>query len=561
MSAPQSRLDRIDWSSYRATVTADPPSDIPAVKPARSARSGMIRSSMVYSSLTLVSRFMGFARDLVVTYYMGASATFVADAYTTAFAFPNLFRRIFAEGAFAAAFVPAYAKSLEKDGEAVADVLAADAMAALLAMTVAITVIAELTMPWIVALYSPGFAAVPGKAQLTITLTMITMPYLPCMAIYAHLSGVLNARNRFVLSAAAPILLNIWTLVAVLPTHTPRDAAVSASIGVIAAGVTQAALLWWGVRRSGADVDWRLPRFTPEIRQLIALALPGAFAASVSQINVFVSQFLVSHVNGARTWLAVCDRLYLLPQGLVGVAIGVALLPRLSRAVHAEDGRGAQSAMDEALTFSMSLTLPAAAAMIAMPFFLTDGLYTRGEFHSFDALQTAMALQQYGWGVPAFVLAPLLSRAFFARQDTRTPMNFAIVSVVVNVVAGIGLFHLVGVAGIAAATSLASWVNVLLMLGTLTRRGAYSPSPAAWSRLGRGLLASVALGALLAMASHFRPVIEHLFAGVHIGRAIRAKELAVAATTLAAALLYPLLLVGAGGLTLAELRGAMRRSK
>ena len=172
---------------------------------------------MVYSGLTLVSRVMGFARDLVVTYYMGASATFVADAYTTAFAFPNLFPpHLRRRAPSAAAFVPAYAKSLEKDGEAVADILAADAMAALLAMTVAITVIAELAMPWIIAAYSPGFAAVPGKVQLTIVLTMITMPYLPCMAIYAHLSGVLNARNRFILSAAAPILLNIWTLVAVV---------------------------------------------------------------------------------------------------------------------------------------------------------------------------------------------------------------------------------------------------------------------------------------------------------------------------------------------------------
>ena len=529
--------------------------------PAKAARSGMIKSSMVYSGLTLVSRMMGFARDLVVTYYMGASATFVADAYTTAFAFPNLFRRVFAEGAFAAAFVPAYAKALERDGEQVADVLAADAMAALLAMTLAITLLAELAMPWVIAVYSPGFSAVPGKTHLTIILTMITMPYLPCMAIYAHLSGVLNARNRFILSAAAPILLNIWTLVAVVPTHTPQAAALSASVGVILAGVTQAGLLWWGVRRSGADVTWRWPRFTPEIRQLIKLALPGAFAASVSQINVFVSQFLVSHVNGARTWLAVCDRLYLLPQGLVGVAIGVALLPRLSRAVHADDQAGARGAMDEALSFSMALTLPAAAAMVAMPFFLTDGLYTRGEFHIADALQTAAALQQYGWGVPAFVLAPLLSRAFFSRQDTRTPMNFAVVSVVVNVVAGIVLFNLIGVAGIAAATSLASWTNVVLLAATLARRGAYTPSPAAASRLARALLASLILGALLAFASHMRPAIEHLFGGFHIGRAIHAKELAVLIVTVLAAMLYPVVLVGVGGLTPAELKRLVRRGR
>jgi putative peptidoglycan lipid II flippase len=521
----------------------------------------MIRSSMIYSSLTMVSRLMGFARDLVISYYMGASATFVADAYTTAVAFPNLFRRIFAEGAFAAAFVPAYSRSLEKDGEEVADVLAADAMAALLAMTVGLTIIAELAMPWIVAGYSPGFAATPGKTQLTITLTMITMPYLPCMAIYAHLAGVLNARNRFILSAAAPILLNIWTLVAVLPTHTPHAAAVASSWGVIAAGITQAGLLWWGVRKSGANVNWRLPRFTPEIRQLIGLALPGAFAASVSQINVFVSQFLVSSVNGARTWLQICDRLYLLPQGLVGVAIGVALLPRLSRSVHAGDEAGASAAVDEALTFSMALTLPCAAALIGMPFFLIDGLYTRGQFHSYDAHQTALALQQYGWGVPAFVLAPLIARAFFARQDTRTPMNFAVVSVAVNVIFGFLFFHFFGVAGIAAATSLASWTNVAMMLFTLARRGAYRLSATAMARLTRILLASGILCVMLSGASYARPAIETLFGWVHIGRGIGAKECAILFVTLLAGLFYPAILLTVGGVTPAEVRGALRRRR
>ncbi len=550
--------DELAADPAASPVAAELPQAAETLPPAKAAQGGMIRSSMVYTSLTMCSRLMGFARDLVVTYYMGASATFVADAYTTAFAFPNLFRRIFAEGAFAAAFVPAYSRSLERDGEAVADELAADAMAALLFMTIALTVVAELAMNWIVAGYSPGFFAVPGKAELTILLTRITMPYLPCMAIYAHLAGVLNARNRFVLSAGAPILLNVWTLVAVLPTHNPTTAAIAASFGVIVAGVTQAGLLWWGVRRSGANVDWRLPRLTPEIRQLIALALPGAFAASVSQVNIFVSGFLVSSVNGARAWLAVCDRLYLLPQ-VIAISVGVALLPRLSRAVHAGDQKGATETMDQAITFSMALTIPAASALLAMPFFLIDGLYTRGQFHSYDAHQTALALQQYGWGVPAFTLTALLSRAFFARQDTRTPMNFAVVSVVINVMLGFLLFHFLGVAGIAAATSFASWINVIMLLTTLGRRKAYWPSLKAWSRLARIVLASAVLGGLLAAASYWRPVIQGLFVHIHLIRAIGAKELAVLSVTVLAAAIYPVLLLGSGGLTLAEIRGLRRR--
>jgi len=550
------------------TTTESAPATYPTESAADAARpagnppqrtAGMIRSSMLISAFTLISRVMGFVRDLAVTYFMGASATIAADAYNAAFSFPNLFRRIFAEGAFASAFVPAYARSLEQDGEEIADVLAADAMATLAAATLAIVILAELSMPWLMRyVIAPGFALTPGKVELAITLTMITMPYLPCMAIYAHLSGVLNARNRFILSSAAPILLNIWTLVAVLPAKSPTLAAYYASAGVLAAGASQAGLLWWGVRRSGARVDVRWPRLTPEIRALIGRAVPGAIAASATQINIFISGILVSQQPGARSWLAVCDRLYQLPQGLVGVAVGVALLPRLSRAVHAGDLPQARGALDQAITFCMALTLPAAAALVSMPFFLIDGLYTRGEFHTVDAHMTATALMQYGWGVPAFVLAQITNRAFFAQQDTRTPMQVALVSVAANIVLGVTLFYLVGVAGIAAATSLAWWLNVIVMAIILARRGIYAPSSAAWSRLARVLAASLALGLLLAAASHWRPLIE---APLHIVRLgpLHAKEIAIVGVTVLAALIYPVLLVASGGLSLAEFRAALRR--
>lgn len=531
-----------------------------AEKPNSVKTGGLIRSSMIYSAFTLMSRVMGFARDLAVSYTMGASATFAADAFNTAFQFPNLFRRIFAEGAFAAAFVPAYSRSLERDGEKTADELAADAMAVLAVATVALTVVAELAMPWLMYVIRPGFAATPEKFKLAVLLTQITMPYLPCMAIYAHLAGVLNARNRFVLSAAAPVLLNIWTLATVLPSHTPAQAAEWASIGVVLAGISQAVLLWWGCKRSGAHVGFRWPRLTPEIKQLIMLAVPGAIAASATQINIFVSGMLVSQVNGAASWLAYCDRLYQLPQGLVGVAVGVALLPRLSRAVHAEDHDSARSAMDEAITFSMALTLPAAAALVAIPYFLVDALYTRGAYTTADAHHTAAALLNYGWGVPAFVLAQLFSRAFFARQDTKTPMRYGLMAVLVNIVLGITLFQLVGVPGVAAATAAAWWLNVVLMAITLARRGHYRPSPRAVSKLIRILAASVALGALLGLVSYFRAPLQAVLDHASFGP-IHGKELAIVLTCGLAAGLYPLLLFASGGLTLAEAKAAVRRRR
>ena len=515
---------------------------------------------MIYSGLTLVSRAMGFARDLVISYAMGASATFAADAFNTAFAFPNLFRRIFAEGAFSAAFVPAYAKALEQDGEEKADILAADAMALLAAITLALSVAFALAMPWLMYLIAPGFTANPAKFKLAIVLTQITIWYLPCMAIYAHLSGVLNARNRFVLSAGAPILLNIWTLVTVLPTHTPAGAATMASWGVLAAGVTQALVLTWGVRRSGAQVHWRWPRLTPEIWALVRRAVPGAVAASATQVNIFISGVLVSQVNGARSWLAAADRLYQLPLGLVGVAIGVALLPRLSRAVHAHDQITAQAAMDEAVTFSLALTLPAAAALAAIPFFLIDGMYTRGQFTSFDAAQTGRALFFYGLGTPAFVLSQLYSRAFFARQDTRSPMTFALISVAVNIVVGVTLVRLVGFQGIAAATAIAAWLNVGQMAWALGRKGHYQPSAKTWSRVVRITLASLALAGLLVAVQHVRPQMEATLSGFRIGNHLfGAKEIAILATVLAGGLIYPPLLFAFGGLTLSEVKGALRR--
>jgi putative peptidoglycan lipid II flippase len=227
--------------------------------------------------------------------------------------------------------------------------------------------------------------------------------------------------------------------------------------------------------------------------------------------------------------------------------------------VHAGDKPQARAAVDEAMTFSMALTLPAAAALVSMPFFLIDGLYTRGAFRAFDAHVTAQALQQYGWGVPAFVLAQIASRAFFAQQDTATPMRCALASVAANIALGVTLFYLVGVAGIAAATSAAAWLNVVMMTVILARRGIYAPSAKAWSHLARVLAASVALGLILATASHFRGLLEAPFVHVRLGP-LHAKEIVILGLTVMAGLIYPVLLVASGGLTPADIRAALRRS-
>ncbi len=552
------------------TETTTSETSAPATPPRKS--SGLIRNSLINSGFTLISRFAGFARDLVIAGYMGASGNIMADAYATAQQFPNLFRRIFAEGAFSTAFVPSYSAALERDGKEAADKMAHDAMATLVFITVVFTLLCELTMPWVIAIFKPGFTADPEKLKWTIIFTQITMPYLPCMAIVAHLAGVLNARGRFVLSAGVPILLNAVTLICVVPQHTPFDAALWGTIGTIIAGVLQAGLLLWGANKTGAHVSLSIiPVFSKDINKLLMLAVPGALAAAATQLNVFVSQNFSSTVNGATMWLTIADRFYQLPLGLVGVAIGTALLPALSRAVHANDHQHAQQTMDQAVVFALAFSLPAAVALCAMPFFLVDGIYTRGSFHLTDSIWTARCLLHYGWGVPAFVLTRILNPAFFARKDTFGPMKFAIVSVIVNIAAGLTMFHFIGVPGLAVGTSAAAWVNVVLMVVTLARRKTWIIGGKAFRQVLLLLVAAGGMAAFCAYSSYMRPAIEGVLNGIlpavqggHalsiLGhKAIGAKEIAVVGVSLTGAVLYIGLLFGTGALRPSELKAALRR--
>ncbi|WP_411289065.1 murein biosynthesis integral membrane protein MurJ [Phenylobacterium sp.] len=529
--------------------------------PAPRARSGgLIRSSAVFASLTMVSRLMGLVRDLVITAKLGASQTIAADAYYTALAFPNLFRRIFAEGAFAAAFVPSYSRKLAGAGEAEADRFAADALATVAAATVAVMLVAQLSMPWLMYLINPGYADEPEKFRLSWMLTQLTMPYLPCMAIAALFSGVLNARGRFIVSAAYPTILNVVMLAAVLPQDDPIQAAWWASGGVVVAGIGQAAICWWGARRTGARIRFILPTLTPDMKALIRLAIPAAIANSATQINIFISGILASQVAGMRVWMNVADRLYQLPMSLVGVAIGVALLPRLSQALQAEDTADAQGAMDQGLVFALAFSLPAAAALMALPLYLIDGLFTRGAFTQADAAATGALLFHYAWGVPAFVLLRILQPAFFARQDTRTPMRFSLISVAVNIALGLALFWWLGPVGVAMATSIAAWITVIQMWVALGRRDIWRPSAKALSKIARVAAASAVLGGLLALCSLFRPEIEAAYAAVSpFSRG--AKEITIVAICGVGLALYPALLFAFGGVTPAELRAVFRRRR
>lgn len=461
----------------------------------------LLRNTLTQSSLTLGSRILGFVRDVLIAAKVGAGP--VGDAFVTALMFPNLFRRIFAEGAFAQAFVPAYARTLEAEGPEAAAEIAKQTMRGLFAATAALVILAQLAMPWIMKVIHGGYEETSESFQLAILLTQITMPYLACMALAALLSGVLNSAGRFVLSAGAPTLLNLFLISAALLGDDPRHTAFLASIAVSLAGVAQAALLWWGVRRQSVSLSLGWPKLTPAVKKVIALAIPGTIAASGTQINILVSQALASFEQGAKSWLFFADRLYQLPLGIVGVAVGVAILPRLARAARSEDTKSANTLMDDGIGLAMALTLPAAIALMVAPTYLIEGLYARGAFTLNDAQQAGLALIHYGWGVPAFVLIKVLAPGYFAREDTKTPMRFVLFTVALNTALGAGLFlwfrsmGWAGFPGLAIATSIAAWVNAALLFFGLQSRGWYHPGKRLISRLISTTLASLTMGAVL----------------------------------------------------------------
>lgn len=461
----------------------------------------LLRNTVTQSSLTMSSRILGFIRDILIAAKVGAGP--IGDAFVTALMFPNLFRRIFAEGAFAQAFVPAYARTLEAEGpEAAADV-ARQTMRGLFAVTAALVILAQLAMPWIMQVIHGGYARESESFQLAILLTQITMPYLACMALAALLSGVLNSSGRFILSAGAPTVLNIFLIAAALLGDDRRDTAMLAAMAVTAAGVAQAALLWWGVSRHKVSLSLGWPKLTPAVKKVIALAIPGTIAASGVQINILVSQALASFEEGAKSWLFYADRLYQLPLGIVGVAVGVAILPRLARAARSDDTAGTHSLMDDGIGLAMALTIPAAIALMVAPAYLIEGLYARGAFTLQDASQSGLALVHYGWGVPAFVLIKVLAPGFFAREDTKTPMRFALLTVAINTALGAGLFFWfkshgwAGFPGLAIATSVAAWLNAAMLFFGLRARGWYRPGRRLVLRLVSVTLASLAMGGAL----------------------------------------------------------------
>ncbi|WP_113911157.1 murein biosynthesis integral membrane protein MurJ [Roseovarius dicentrarchi] len=408
---------------------------------------------------TMISRVLGFVRDVMIAGLIGPGP--VMDAFVAAFRLPNMFRRFFAEGAFNAAFVPMFSKRLEggEDPNGFAS-LAFSGLALVLLFVVALAMI---FMPALVWATAEGFSG-DERFDLTVEFGRVVFPYIFFISLAALLSGVLNSGGRFVAAAAAPVLLNVILCGAMAAAVWTGGNVPSALVWSIPfAGVAQLAMVWISARRGGHSVRPVRPRWTPAMRQLVRVAVPAALAGGVMQINLLVGQQVASNFESAVSWLYAADRLYQLPLGVVGIAVGIVLLPDLSRRLRADDSAGARMALSRAGEVSLALTIPAAVALVIIPIPLITVLFQRGNFGFDDTAATALAVSIYGLGLPAFVLQKVLQPIYFAREDTKRPFYYALVSLIVNAALAIGLAPYIGWIAAAVGTTIAGWAMVWLL--------------------------------------------------------------------------------------------------
>lgn len=507
----------------------------------------LLRAAATVGSLTLASRLLGFLRDLLIAAVLGAGVA--ADAFFVAFKLANMLRRLFAEGAFNAGFVPLFARTLEQEGAERARAFACHALAVMLVILLAVVAIAELAMPWLVRVIATGFTPGGERYLLAVELARLTFPYLMLISLAALVGGVLNSLGRFAAAAFAPILLNLALVAALgLAIALGWSAAHALAWGVLVAGVAQLGLLLAVAAGAGWPLRprWPSPADRPRLGRLWRLVLPGAVGAGVYQLNLVVDTWFASHLpTGAVSYLFYADRLVQLPLGLIGAALGTALLPLLARQLRSGREEAARHNFDRALELALLLSLPAAVGLATLAAPIVAVLFERGAFDAVATRATAGALAAFALGLPAYVLIKVLATGFFAREDTRTPVLVAAASLLVNVAVILATVGRFGHVGIALATALASWLNAALLALLLHRRGGLVPGERLRRRAVRLVLLNLVLALVLAAVARLVPdVATPVGLLLTVGGALAGYLAAVQA---------------AGAADLAELKAAFRR--
>jgi putative peptidoglycan lipid II flippase len=513
----------------------------------------LLRSSALVGGFTMASRILGFLRDVMIAAALGAGP--VADAFVVAFRFPNLFRNLVAEGALSVAFVPLYARAIEERGPEAARRFAGEVLSVLLTGLLLVTLLAMAAMPWLMMLFAPGFLSDPAKYSLAVSLSRITFPYLLFMALVALLGSMLNSHFRFAAAAVSPVLLNLTLIAAILlPRSWRGDTGHALAWAIAVAGIGQFLWLAFSAWRHGLLPRLPWPRITPEVGRLLRLMLPGAFGAGVIQINIVVGTMIASILpTGAVASLYYADRLYQLPLGVIGTAIGTVLLPDLARRLRAGDAAGAAESQNRGLEMALILTLPAAVALAAIAGPLIRVLFERGAFGPEAAASTAAALAAYAIGLPAYVVVKSLAPAFFAREDTTTPVRAAILAVLANIALSLALIGFLGSTGIALASSVAAWVNVAALSFWLARHGHFGLDAGFRRRVPRAILASVLMAGVLILGAR---ALAPALAGSALVR-----SLALAALIVGGVAVYGGAALALGAVELGLLRRLTRRGR
>ncbi len=457
----------------------------------------------IFSSFTFISRILGFIRDILSASILGAGI--VADCFFVALKLPNFFRRLFAEGAFSASFVPVFTATLTQGGKEEALSFAETAFSSLIVVLLILVALMEIFAPGVIYILAGGFSDDEAKFQLAIVLTRITFPFLLFISLVSLLGGILNALGKFSETAATPIILNLCMISALIFFSGQFEtAAHSLALAVSVAGFIQLVWLYLACRRVGYKVRIVMPHMTPKVKEMLIIMMPAALGAGVIQINLMLDMIIASHLpDGSISFLFYADRLNQLPIGVIGVALGTVLLPLLARNIAEGDEKQVSYNQNRAIELGLFLTIPAAVAFMIVPYQLIHVLFERGAFTESDSWQTAYALTAYAAGLPAYVLAKIFSPGYFARKDTRTPVKFAMVALVVNITLNLILMQYFAHVGLAMATAISAWLNVAMLSGGLVRRGHFKFDNTVLIRIGKYLMASAVMGGVIWVASGY----------------------------------------------------------
>ncbi len=463
----------------------------------------LLKNVGTIGGLTLVSRVAGMAREMIFSRVLGANA--ITDAWFQAFIIPNVFRRLFAEGAFSAAFVPMFSKRLHGEGGLEeARSFSADVLSVFLPVLIAVCAVLELAMPGVIWLLSDKTTD-PGEFAMAVDFARIMFPYIVLVSLVTLFTGMLNSVSRFAPGASFPIILNLVLIATLLLGErwiasgaSVEQVAYAVAWAVTGAGVMQLAWLYYWVRVEGFEVKMRLPRLTPEVKRLGIIALPAAIGGGAYQINTLVQLYFLNQLeSGSVSYMNYADRLNQLPLGIIGIALSTAILPTLSKFVGGDDKQGADRVQSDAIELSMLLTIPAAVALAicATPF--VTMIFQGGRFDLADAAMTGEVLGMLVLGLPAYVLVKVMVPNFYARADTKTPVYAAFISLGIFIAFNIVFLQRFGVMGVAMASVIGAWINVGFLYIVMLRRGHYRIPGALLLRLARQVIAAAAMGAAL----------------------------------------------------------------